>query len=59
MAPVSGRSVDRIGETAVNRGFHRGFQMSLMRAKWDLMLVGAMDWFKGNSTGNPGFYHQI
>jgi hypothetical protein len=23
-----------------NRGFNRGFQMSLTRAKWELMLVG-------------------
>ena len=22
-------------------------------------LVGSMDWFKGKSTGNHGFYHQI
>ena len=22
-------------------------------------LVGSLDWFKGKSTGNHGFYHQI
>jgi hypothetical protein len=22
-------------------------------------IVGSLDWFKGKSTGNHGFYHQI
>ena len=26
---------------------------------WSIVKVGSMDWFKGKSTGNHGFYHQI
>ena len=26
---------------------------------FDVSSIGSMDWFKGKSTGNHGFYHQI
>jgi len=41
------------------RGFRLRFEKGFVEHGMGYITILSMDWFKGKSTGNHGFYHQI
>ena len=52
---VDGFMVNQLEVSYENSGFTHEISMVIIQLIFDILI--SLDWFKGKSTGNHGFYH--